>query len=466
MKRLCILFNLLLFAAAGCATVNRDPTDNYSTYQLQQMGERFLAARDLGQALRFLSLAEKRHPNDPVIQYYLGLAYYERGLKYDAFTHLNKALTLKPDYPEAENALGRYYAEQAQLDKAQQSFEKAVASPFYATPELALYNLGMIYEKKGDSDTALKHYQEAVRLQPNYGLAYYRMGLLLEQLRRADEARDAYGKAIDLAPDLVEAQYRYGVMSYTAGELENAFYSLNRVVKLAPHSTMAEDARRYLGRAQTIIPLGPSRISRAQPADRGLEMDIVTDRDLVSEQKVAGLPSDQSKPTPVPANSQERKQVDSDRVVPEIPGKGLQELRIPAASLDPGEQARAEVPSDQLNPLPLGEISQEEKSTDFGKAIPEAPGEDQQEPQIMVKSRRYIVQLGSFLLRENAEVLRERLTFKGYDAVVKPFNHQILGQLYVVQLKPINDADKARQLLMDVEREAHVKAIMYEVPVK
>ena len=52
-----------------------------ATRQLQQMGEKFLAARDLGQALKYLSLAEKRRPNDPVIQYDLGLAYYERGLR-------------------------------------------------------------------------------------------------------------------------------------------------------------------------------------------------------------------------------------------------------------------------------------------------------------------------------------------------------------------------------------------------
>ena len=140
------------------------------------MGEKFLAARDLGQALKYLTLAEKRRPNDPVIQYDLGLAYYERGLRSDALTHLKKALALKPDYPEAENALGRYYAEQGQYDQAQHAFQKALADPFYTTPQLALYNLGLVYEKKGDPEAALKQYQEAVRLQPNYGVAYYRMG--------------------------------------------------------------------------------------------------------------------------------------------------------------------------------------------------------------------------------------------------------------------------------------------------
>ena len=40
---------------------------------------------------------------------------------------------------------------------------------FIQRPSSALYNLGLIYEKKGDPETALKQYQEAVRLQRNYG---------------------------------------------------------------------------------------------------------------------------------------------------------------------------------------------------------------------------------------------------------------------------------------------------------
>jgi len=53
---------------------------------------------------------------------------------------------------------------------------------------------------------------------------------------------------------------------------------------------------------------------------------------------------------------------------------------------------------------------------------------------------------------------------KGYEAIVKPFSHQVLGQLYVVQLKPVHDADRASQLMLQVEGEGHGKAIILEVP--
>ena len=412
MKCLRALFTVLLFIAAGCATLNRDPGENFSTSQLQQMGEKFMGAGDLGQALKYLSMAEKRQPNAAVIQYDLGLAYSERGLKLEAFNHLKKALALKPDYAEAENALGRYYAEQGQLDQAQWCFEKALANPFYTTPQLALYNLGLIYEKKGDSEAALKQYQEAVRLKRDYAPAYYRIGQLLEQSRRADEAREAYGNAIEFAPDLVEAQYRYGVMSYTAGELENAFYSLNRVVKLAPHSTMAEDAWKYLDRLQAVVPSGSPHPSRSQPMDKLSQLDVMTNQDLLEEQLGSAPP----------------RAAPNSELNLEFQQEAAKVGASPSASGQQPPEAGAE-----------------------GAGQPEGP-------------RTYTVQLGSFLDKENAEVLQQRLKRKGYDAVVKPYKHQVLGQLYVVQLKPVNDAEKASQLMMQVEKEGHGKAIIIEAP--
>jgi type IV pilus assembly protein PilF len=414
MKRLGILFVCLLFIAGGCATLNRDPMDDYSASQLQQMGTKFLAARDFGQALKFLSLAEKKRPNDAAIQYDLGLAYYERGLKSDAYAHLKKALALRPNYPEADNALGRFYAEDGQLELATRSFESAINNPYYQTPQLAFYNLGLIYEKKGDLEMALKQYQEAVRLQRNYGVAYYRIGQLLEQLRRADEAREAYGNAIEFSPDLVEAHYRYGVMSYTAGELENALYSLNRVVKLAPRSTMAEDARRYLERLQSIIPPGPSsRTSNIQLSERVLQLEVMTNQDLLNEQIETTL-------RPGAANSG-------------LSTEYRQEQKVGA-----GSQAM----------------------------VSEPPSKELLETRQTGSPHTYIVQMGSFLDKDNAEGLQQRLRRKGYDAVLKPYHHQVLGQLYVVQLKPVYDPEKASQLMMQVEKAGHGKAIIIEAPME
>jgi type IV pilus assembly protein PilF len=383
MLRLFIIF-IWVFLSAGCALFGRSSGSEFSFKQLQTMGEKFLAARDFPQALKYLSMAEKERPKDPDVQYSLGLAYYERGLRTDALMHFKRALESKPDFPEAQNALGRYYAEQGQLDLAQQAFQKAIANPFYQTPQYALYNLGLVYEQKGDLDSALRQYQEAVRLDPCYGAAYYRLGQMLEHFRRGDDARAAYGKAIEYSPDLVEAQFRYGVMSYTIGEIESALYSLNRVVKLAPHSTMAEEARRYLDKLQAIVPPGGTAQKGGGSAGGRMDrIDVVKNEEFLNERVVAAVNA----------------------------GSGSPDAQAATAG----------------------------------------------------SSRQYIVQLGSFLDKENAELLQTRLQRKGHQAVVKPFRHQVLGDLFVVQLKPVRDPDEATRIMLQVEGEGHGKAIVIEV---
>ncbi|GLI34384.1 SPOR domain-containing protein [Desulforhabdus amnigena] len=395
-----IFWIFLLLVSMGCATAG---TSRHSADQLRKMGEGFLAAGDLGQALKFLTQAEAKQPNDPVIHYDLGLAYDERGLSSDALKHFQKALSLKPDYSEAYNALGRHYARQNQLDLAQDSFEKALSNPFYSTPHLALYNLGLIYDKKGDREAALQRYQEAVRLQPNYGLAYFQIGQILEEMKRGDEARAAYGKAIQYSPDLVAAHFRYGVMSYTAGELERAFYSLSRVVKLEPYSPMADEARKYLAKLQSVVgnPSEPSsNIPSPDQTDQMTQLEVVDDQDLQGSQASP-------------------------------PEEGAWQSRQ-----ESGTHSRA----------------QKKAKAVTATASPS------------VKRATYIVQVGSYLNKSNAEDEKRKLEAKGYDVVMKKFTHQVLGPLYVIQLKPEEDEARAADLLSQIQGSGDVKPIIIKVP--
>ncbi|MBP8645577.1 MAG: tetratricopeptide repeat protein [Syntrophobacteraceae bacterium] len=418
-----VLCAVALLLSAACATFKREPSSKYSAEQLQEMGEKFLSAGSLPQALKLLTLAEAKRPKDPMIQYDLATAYDRRGLSSEALAHYQKALALKPDFPEALNALGAFYAARGQYDLAEPCFQKALANPFYETPYLALFNLGLLYEKKGDIQTALKHYQQAVRLQPAYGPAYYRMGEILEGLRRGDEAREAYGKAITYNPDMVEAHYRYGVMSYMAGELENAFYSLSRVVRLAPHSSMATDSKKYLEQLQTLTTDRRKPLA-APTSEKVAQLEVMAEQEVMQQQtRVAVAPS-------------------------------IAESTIPASSTPP-------IPAESPSAGVIEEPKQEKKAP----TAPAKPARPSGKVSPSDKEWTYIVQVGSFLDKDNAEILLRRLKEKGYDAVLKNFNHQFLGSVYVVQLKPVEEAAKASTLLAQVENEEQqIKPIIIKVP--
>lgn len=391
----------LLLTTGACATFGGSPESKFTTKQLRDMGEKFLDGGSLGQALKMLTEAEARVPRDPEIQYLLGRGYEGRGMDTQALEHYRKAVILKPDYAEAHNALGVFYAKRGDLYKAEDHFKLALNNPFYETPQIVYYNLGLLYERRDETEDALAQFQKAVRLAPDYGQAYYHMGLMLEKLRRADEARDAYGKAIEYDPNLVEAQFRFGVICYTAGEMENAIHSLSQVVKLAPYSTMGTEARQYLERLQGAMGGVASRSSSLSPSERISHMDVINEQDL------------QRRESPIPP--------DSARTEAKNSSTPVEKLLSPRVEPEP-EPDQASLPP----------------NTHWA----------------------YIVQLGSFLDKENAELMRQRLKTKGYDPIVKPVQHQVLGQVYIVQLHPVKDESKASTLMAQVERVEKVRPII------
>lgn len=242
----CCLLGLIF--AGGCATSpqQNEPMAAYDQQQLVELGEKFLAAGDTGQALRYLVTAEQRRPKDPVIQYDLGLAYDARQMPDKALEHFHRALELKPDYAEAQNALGVFYAQRGQSEEALRYFQMALNNPFYRTPEYVYFNMGRIHEQQHDLKTALEQYQRAVQIRANYTPAIYRMGKVLEALNRIDQARQAYADAIRYQPDDAQALFDYGRLSLQAGALDEAVNAFQRVLDLAPRSELANRATTYL----------------------------------------------------------------------------------------------------------------------------------------------------------------------------------------------------------------------------
>ncbi|MFP5213820.1 MAG: tetratricopeptide repeat protein [Acidobacteriota bacterium] len=388
-----LLLIVCMLLLPACATTPKDPMNRYTVEQLKEIGEKFYAAGEMVQALKYLTKGEQKDPKNPVIQYDLGLAFSARGLQAEALAHFQKAVTLKPDYSEAFNALGAFYAEQGRQDLAREAFLKALANPFYGTPQYARYNLGKLNEAAGDLDEALKNYKEAVRLSPSYGLAYYRMGLVYESQKLGDEARRAYGKAIEATPNLPDAHLRYGVMSYTAGEIEKALYSLTQVVKLAPNTTMADEARLYLDRMKNILPSSPKEGSVHSGG-----FEVMADREVIETQQPGAFPP-------------------------------------PSAPSTPTENAQPGLTIETPAPPP-------------------------------VQQWNYIVQLGSFLDKANADSILSKLQAKGYSAVVKTHKHSVLGQVYVIQLKAVTTLSKATTIMTQLQDQVEGDPVIIKVPVQ
>ncbi|NTV42893.1 MAG: hypothetical protein HGA63_06290 [Syntrophobacteraceae bacterium] len=75
----------------------------------------------------------------------------------------------------------------------------------------------------------------------------------------------------------------------------------------------------------------------------------------------------------------------------------------------------------------------------------------------------YAVQVGSFKDKSNAEDMRKNLEQKGYKVQIRPRKDPKLGQLFVVQLAPVENASKASTLAEQIRREDKVQPFVVKV---
>jgi len=128
------------------------------------------------------------------------IALYSNGQIQEA---LDSVETLTKDYPNEPllyNISGVCYKAIGQLDAAVKSFEKALAlKPDYTEVN---YNLGLTFQELDQLDAAVKCYEKAVAIKPDFADAYANQGNVLKGLKRLDEALASLNRAIVLKPDI------------------------------------------------------------------------------------------------------------------------------------------------------------------------------------------------------------------------------------------------------------------------
>jgi tetratricopeptide (TPR) repeat protein len=126
--------------------------------------------------------------------YYLGGVVAARAAHHaEAATLFREAVALSPASTAARLKLGDALLESGALAEAQRAYSSALADP-QAGPH-AHYGLGRILAIRGEQAEALTHFDEAVRLDPEFGAAWYARGLAQRNMKRLEEARESLSRA-------------------------------------------------------------------------------------------------------------------------------------------------------------------------------------------------------------------------------------------------------------------------------
>jgi len=133
--------------------------------------------------------------------------------------------------------------------------------------------LGSDLFKAGKATEAIKHYQRAVRLRPDYAEAHYNLGVAFAQLGRIPEAIDQYQQALRLKPDYAQAHNNLGTVLERIGRLQEAIGHYQQALRFEIDSAGTHN---NLGNAQMQSGNMPEAIKEYEQALRLKPDDVET----------------------------------------------------------------------------------------------------------------------------------------------------------------------------------------------
>jgi protein O-mannosyl-transferase len=151
------------------------------------------------------------------------------------------ALAVTSDNDVAHNNLGYLWVDRDERDKAISHFETALKiragkrDPHYDVGTAFMeVNLADALARKGRSDEAMVHYEEAIKLQPYYAAAYYDRGNVLFAEDRIDEAIADWERTLELQPNDADAHTCLGNALLRKGSHREAIAHYETALALAP----------------------------------------------------------------------------------------------------------------------------------------------------------------------------------------------------------------------------------------
>jgi len=168
------------------------------------------------EAIRLYGEALQSNSQDANNWYYKGLALSDK-------TALMKS-------GEGLNISGTEHDIVGYLEDAIKAYEEAIKiNPQYLT---AWKNKGNVLYALGEYNESVQAYEQAIEIDQKYALAWYGKGLALSELGRYDEAVKAYDRAIENAPDNEGIWYNKGIALCNMGKYNAAIKCFEQAIKL------------------------------------------------------------------------------------------------------------------------------------------------------------------------------------------------------------------------------------------
>ena len=124
--------------------------------------DRFLQMRDYSSAVKLLLKIKKQYPDEPLVNFNLGVAYYKAGIIIKSIYSLEEAVRQGGDNSEIYNQLGLACDKNNDIPGARAYYKKALENdPFYYR---AWNNMGVSYFLEDDFQSAKFYFEKALAI--------------------------------------------------------------------------------------------------------------------------------------------------------------------------------------------------------------------------------------------------------------------------------------------------------------
>ncbi len=195
-------------------------------------------------ALQSLSEAEKVDDSLPELHHSYALAYLRKHELKRAIECAKKAVALNPEYPEANNTLGKLLMEDGKLLEARAPLQRAAKNAMSREAYKAWTNLGIIHYQLGDLAESEKMMDRAIDEAPAFAcVAYFYRG----QIKQRNNSLNSAILDYDHATRKVCASFGDAYLALGTAYEQNRQYELARkafleVEKRFPNTKVAQQA--------------------------------------------------------------------------------------------------------------------------------------------------------------------------------------------------------------------------------
>lgn len=135
----------------------------------------------------------------------------------------------------AHSNLGNFLSDQGKVDEAIRHYQEALRiNPNFVEAET---NLANTLARQGRLDQAVEHYSHSLLIRPQYAGAHNGLGAILVDQGKVNDAIAHYREAIRLEPEFAEAHNNLAAALAQEGRVDEAVQEVAEALKIQPNST-------------------------------------------------------------------------------------------------------------------------------------------------------------------------------------------------------------------------------------